>query len=77
MDSERARRVRAEARRGRATLRRGTLERYEHELQAVTGAEAISLVTRLTVESWSLTGREVPQYARQAIPCRFVPGRLT
>lgn len=47
----------------------------ETDLSPVAGAEAISLVTRLTRESWSLTGRPEPEYVRSAIPCRFVPRR--
>ncbi len=37
------------------------------------GEAAISLVTRLTQESWSLAGLEIPTYSRASIPVRFVP----
>ena len=77
MDSQAARRARAEARRKTAILRRTNLKRDEEDLSPVSGAEALSLVTQLTRESWSVSGRSVPTYARDSIPCRFVPGRLT
>lgn len=71
------RRVRAVARRGRAILSRTHLGDIEQDLSPVTGPEAISLLTALSRESWSLTGRELPTYTRREIPCRAVPGRLT
>lgn len=37
------------------------------------GPEALSLVTRLTQESWATAGREFPRYERSQIPVRFVP----
>ena len=77
MDLEAERRARAKARRGAMTLRRGGLQADEHDLSPLSGAEALSLVTRLTREGWSLSGRELPDYARSSIPCRFVPGQLT
>lgn len=77
MDPEAARRARAEARRRTATIRRARLQRDEVDLDPVRGAEGLTLVTRLTRESWTLSGREYPRYSRATIPCRFVPGRLT
>ena len=71
------RRARAEERRRRATIRRTRLTLEEADPDVIRGGEAVSLVTRLTRESWSLTGREEPRYARHEIPIRFVPGRLT
>lgn len=42
-------------------------------MSPIHGADAITLLTRLSRESWSLTGQEVVDYPRRAIPCRFVP----
>jgi hypothetical protein len=71
------RRLRAQGRRSRASLSKARLRPTEEDLTPVRGPEAISLACRLTVESWSLSGRPEPTYKRQQIPCRFVPGRLT
>lgn len=67
------RRQRAEARRARATLSRGTLERHERDLDPIHGEDAVSLVTVLTRESWSEAGLEIPTYPRSRAPIRFVP----
>ena len=77
MSAEATRRARADARRTRVTLHRGTLQEGERDLSPVRGAEALALVTRLSQEAWSLGGRSLPTYARNSIPCRFIPGRLT
>ena len=77
MDPDAARRARAEARRGTATLRRGTLQRDEVDLDPVRGPQALTLVTRLTRESWALARRLEPSYTRRDLPWRFVRGRLT
>jgi hypothetical protein len=47
----------------------------EDDLNPINGPEALSLVTALTKESWTLSGRALPEYTRADIPCRFVPGR--
>jgi glycosyltransferase involved in cell wall biosynthesis len=77
MSSETARRARADQRRATATIRRGTLQREELDLSPVRGADAITLVTRLTREAWSLSGSTMPAYTRNSVPWRFVPGRPT
>ncbi len=77
MDPDIARRERAKARRATAILRRGTLQAEEPDGSPVYGDEALTLVARLTRESWSLSGHPIPTYSRRSIPCRFVPGRLT
>ena len=69
------RRSRAEARQGRAILRKSRLERAEGDLTPMSGPDAVSLVRQLTSESWSLAGLELPSYTRDRIPWRFVPGR--
>jgi hypothetical protein len=56
------------------TLRKSDLRGSEDDLNPVRGAEAVSLVDRLTREAWSLSGRELPRYERQETPFRFVPG---
>lgn len=66
------RRTRAEQRRQRAVLRKTTLHAIEDDIVVVRGAEAVSLVHRLTVMSWSLASRTLPEYTRDRIPCRFV-----
>jgi hypothetical protein len=65
--------ARAKARSERITLRKSRLGEPEAELDPVFGAEAISLVSRLTRSSYSLAGRPTPTYTRATIPCRFVP----
>lgn len=71
VDEERRRR--AAARRERITLRKSRLQPVEADLSPVRGAEAISLVTRLTRESWALAGLPEPTYARAETPIRLVP----
>ena len=70
------RRARAESRRGKIVLRKTSLS-DDVDQEPVRGEEALSLVTRLTRESWSLAGLEEPAYSRRQIPCRTVPGRIT
>jgi lipopolysaccharide export system permease protein len=44
------------------------------DMCACQGGEALSLVTQLTREGWSLSGRAWPPYERHETPYRFVPG---
>ena len=67
------RRRRAEARRARAVLYKTCLSPRERDLAPVRGPDAVSLVLHLTRESYSLAGLAEPSYAREQIPCRFVP----
>jgi hypothetical protein len=69
--------ARAEARRGRAVLRKARLTAEEVDLSPIDGAGAISLVARLSRESFSLTGQAEPTYTRAETPYKFVRGRLT
>lgn len=71
MDQERE--LRAAERRGRAVIRRVSLEDDTPDPDVVQGADAISLVTQLTRTSWSLSGRPWPEYTRSETPYRFVP----
>jgi len=66
------RRQRAEARGRRAVLLKTRLSPHERDLTPLSGAEAISLVTHLTRESYGLAGLAEPTYTRDQIPCRFV-----
>lgn len=75
--SEAGRRARAQGRQARAILRKTRLQAEEADLSPIRGAEAISLLSRLTREGWELAGLDEPTYTRDEIPCRFVPGRLT
>ncbi|MBE7486546.1 MAG: hypothetical protein HS104_42060 [Polyangiaceae bacterium] len=38
----------------------------------ISGCDAVSLVTRLSRESWLETGLELPGYSRKQTPYRFV-----
>jgi hypothetical protein len=67
------RRARAVARQARVVLRKSRLQATEEDLSPVWGAEAVSLVYRLSREAWSLSGMEEPSYSRPETPCRFVP----
>jgi len=71
------RRARAEARRLRAVLHKATLGAREHDFDPVSGPAALSLVTRLTNESWSLSGLPWPSYSRRDVPVRFLRWRPT
>ena len=66
---------RAHARRGRMSLRKTRLGEPEVDLSPVFGAEAVSLVHRLTRMSDSLAGRPLPAHPRAQIPCQFVRER--
>lgn len=75
MSADEDRRRRAERRRHEATLEKARLSAVERDLHPTRGPEAVSLVTRLTRESWSEAGLEVPAYDRAHTPYRFVPRR--
>lgn len=72
-----SRQARAELRRRTAVLNRTRLTRTEPDPSPLNGPDALSLVARLTRESWTLSGRDFPRYSREHIPVRFVPGRPT
>jgi hypothetical protein len=59
------------------TLRKSRLGEPEVDFSPVFGAEAISLVNRLTLASYDLAGYKRAAYSREQIPCRFVPRRET
>ena len=67
------RNARAEARRQTATIVRTRLGDEATADNSACGAAAISLVTRLTLSAWALSGRELPRYSRGETPFRFVP----
>lgn len=54
-------------------LRKTLLHAEGGDLVPVRGPDALSLVHRLTLESWSLAGLAEPSYTRSETPIRFVP----
>jgi len=68
------RELRAAERRGRAVIRRVSLEDVTPDPNCLHGVDAISLVTQLTREGWSLSGQAWPEYRRSETLYRFVPG---
>jgi hypothetical protein len=72
--SEVGRKLRAEQRRKRAIIHRYRSNEAEPDIFPISGADAISLATSLTRESWSISGRRWPDYTRKDTPYRFVPG---
>ena len=54
-------------------MHKGRLGEPEVDFSPVRGAEALSLLTRLTIESFSLAGHDLREYPRENIPVRFVP----
>jgi hypothetical protein len=54
-------------------MRKARLGQPEVDFTPVRGAAAISLATRLTIESFSLAGVTNAQYSRADVPVRFVP----
>jgi hypothetical protein len=66
---------RAQARRERMILHKGRVGETEVDFSPVRGAEAVSLVYRLTMASYSLARQPRPTYRRDQIPCKFVPRR--
>jgi hypothetical protein len=67
-----ARKERAAKRRERMAIHKARRGEAEVDFSPVCGGEAISLATRLSIESFSLNRQEGPSYARQNIPVRFV-----
>lgn len=65
--------LRAKARGERMTLRKARLGEPEVDLTPISGEDAISLVSRLTRTSYSLSGQQAATYTRRTIPCQFVP----
>lgn len=72
--TEPTRQARASARRSTAVICKASLLAEEEDLSPVRGVEAVSLVTRLSAESWSRSGQEMPAYTRRETPIRFLPG---
>jgi hypothetical protein len=54
-------------------IRKGRLGQPELDFTPVRGEDAISLATRLTVESFSLAGIESVAGPRESVLVRFVP----
>ena len=70
--SDAERKLRAEERRGRMVITRCDLEDSDIDPNPTFGAEAISLAAVLTRESWSMSGRPLPDYSRAKTPYKFV-----
>lgn len=75
MSNDSDRRLRAENRRRIAVLNRATLGGIEPDPVRISGPDAVSLVQRLTRESWTAAGLSFPQYLREQIPVSFTPRR--
>jgi hypothetical protein len=75
MSSDSDRRLRAEYRRRTAILGRARVGGIEPDPLPISGADALSLVERLTRESWMAAGGSFPEYSRDQIPVAFVPRR--
>jgi hypothetical protein len=54
-------------------IHKSRLGQPEFDFTPVRGEAAISLATRLTVESFSLAGMASARHARDSVPVRFVP----
>jgi hypothetical protein len=54
-------------------IHKARLGEPELDFTPVRGAAAISLTTRLTIESFSLAGLANAPYSRASLPVRFVP----
>jgi len=54
-------------------IHKARLGQPEFDFTPVRGEAAISLTTRLTIESFSLAGVAITGYSRGSVPVRFVP----
>jgi hypothetical protein len=70
---DRARQERAALRAKAMVIRKARLGEPELDFSPVRGAEAISLTTRLTIESFSLARLDSVQQPRSRMAIRFVP----
>jgi len=70
---DRARQERAALRAKAMVIRKARLGEPELDFSPVKGAEAISLATRLTIESFSLAQLHCAQQPRSSMAIRFVP----
>ena len=57
-------------------IHKARLGQPEFDFTPVRGEAAISLATRLTIESFSLAGVETAPRPRDNVPVRFVPRTL-
>jgi hypothetical protein len=71
-DSEAERKKRADKRRKTMKVRFTTLD-DETDPWPVYGVEGISLVTRLTRDTWNLARKPWPAYDREHMPVRCLP----
>jgi len=68
-----ARKERARERAERVVLHKGKLGDPEIDFSPIRGESAISLATRLSSESHSLSGTDLTRMPRNSLPVRFVP----
>jgi len=70
---ELARRERAAKRAKVMVIRKSRVGQPELDFTPVRGVAAVSLATRLTIESFSLAGTANARPSRDGVPVRFVP----
>ncbi len=75
MTEEQARKARADPRRDEISAKKTHLGAPDEPPPSPTGDEGISLAWRLSLASWVLSGRELPTYARETMPIRYLPNR--
>ncbi len=73
MQDDQARQKRAAERAKVMVLRKGRIGEPEVDFTPVRGAAAISLATRLTIESFSVARLDLARHSRADGPVRFVP----
>lgn len=71
--SDEARRLRAQERLGRVTLRKANLYEEGPTIAFANRSEAVALAFELTKYSWAVAGLAMPTYSRATMPFRFVP----
>lgn len=77
MDDDRERAARAEVRRRTAVIGRTRLGDEDCDVVPVFGERAVELVEQITRTAWAFARKPMPEYGRNEIPVRFVPGRRT
>jgi hypothetical protein len=65
--------LRAQARRRRLTITKRRLGDPDDDV--IDGPDAVGLVFQLTLASWAVTGKPLPELARSELPIKFVSGR--
>lgn len=55
-------------------IRLGAEPDLDADVLAMTPDERVAMVWQLTLDAWAVAGREIPRYARHAMPGRMVRG---